>query len=143
MPLVLSADGESPSILPGFQSVAYPSDDFCPALRIGLNQIKASKSNATIRVNLREPHIVSDGVNRLDKVERGNLDRLFLVGTDDPQYSQYFGSEEGIDRTDLPIGTVETFEATVNGYANNMTIKFDLSRQSNGFQFNPREALHL
>ncbi len=140
VPLVLSADGESPSILPGFQSVAYPSDDFCPALRIGLNQIKASKSNATIRVNLREPHIVSDGVNRLDKVERGNLDRLFLVGTDDPQYSQYFGSEEGIDRTDLPIGTVETFEATVNGYANNMTIKFDLSRQSNGFQFNPREG---
>ena len=95
VPLVLSADGESPSILPGFQSIAYPSDDFCPALRIGLNQIKASENNATtIRVNLRKPHIVSDGVNRLDKVERGNLDRLFLVGTDDPQYSDYFGSEE-------------------------------------------------
>lgn len=140
VPLVLSADGESPSILPGFQSIAYPTDDFCPALRIGLNQIKASEGNVTIRVNLREPHIVSDGVNRLDKVERGNFDRLFLVGTDDPQYSQYFGSEEGIDRTDLPIGTVETFEATVNGYANNMTIKFDLSRQSSGFQFNPREG---
>lgn len=40
IPLILNANGSAPNMHAGFEEVKYPTDDYNPGLRIGLQQIE-------------------------------------------------------------------------------------------------------
>lgn len=144
IPLVMTVTNAAPELHAGFNTF-YPTPDFNPALRIGLTQIRElSDASHTLNVSLRGAKLVTDGAAdhlSLITTEEG-YDKLFLIGTDDPAYQQYF--TEDFDQMSLPIGTVTELYAqpytTGSDFDDHMDIWFDLSEQENGFQFQPREG---
>lgn len=146
IPLVMTVNNAAPELHAGVNAF-YPTPDFNPALRIGLAQIRAlSDGVQTLRVSLRGAKLVTEGEEAADHLslitgEEG-YDKLYLIGTDDPAYQQYF--TEDFDQMSLPIGTVTELHAepytTESDYDDHMDIRFDLSKQENGFQFQPREG---
>lgn len=146
IPLVMTVNNAAPELHAGVNAF-YPTPDFNPALRIGLAQIRAlSDSVQTLRVSLRGAKLVTEGEEAADHLslitgEEG-YDKLYLIGTDDPAYQQYF--TEDFDQMSLPIGTVTELYAqpytTGSDFDDHMDIWFDLSEQANGFQFQPREG---
>ena len=147
IPVLLSVSGNAPQLHPGFNTVKYPADDFNPALRIGLKQIRetAVGGNGTaLRMDLRGAVIITDGATRLGKIETSEgMDMLYLVDSDDPAYSEYFTGTD-FNEYSLPIGQIEELRAEVYGqgssYNDYMTLRFDLSKQANDFQFAPKEG---
>ena len=146
IPVLLSVSGNAPQLHPGFNTVKYPADDFNPALRIGLKQIRetAVGGNGTaLRMDLRGAVIITDGATRLGKIETSEgMDMLYLVDSDDPDYSGYFTGTD-FNEYSLPIGQIEELHAEVYGsgsYNDYMTLRFDLSKQANDFQFAPKEG---
>lgn len=144
IPLLLKVSSDAPSLHAGFEEVKYPADDFNPALRIGLGQIReaSAEGGRSLRVSLRNPKIVSDGATALGEISEEGNNRIYMVDSDDPQYKDYFTSAD-FDQFSLPIGTIDKLWAAENnaegGY---MDIKFDLQEQqgAGGFSFNPREG---
>ena len=147
IPVLLSVSGDAPQLHPGFNTVKYPADDFNPALRIGLKQIRetAVGGNGTaLRMDLRGAVIITDGATHLGKIETSEgMDMLYLVDSDDPAYSGYFTGTD-FNEYSLPIGQIEELRAEVYGqgpsYNDYMTLRFDLSKQANDFQFAPKEG---
>ena len=124
--LELLANGKAPSIQPGFEYVDYTNEDYNPAMRIGLKQIKASATNP-ITVNLRNAKFVKKNTH-LEQLNENGDDRgyIYLVGSDDPAYADLFGD----DMHQYVIGTVESLyaESSPTGpEKNQMKIKFDLA----------------
>lgn len=151
VPLALTVDDRAPKLFAGFNIVNYPADDFAPALRIGLAQIKqaTNKENA-LRVDLRDAETVTTGADHLGPIDtQDDMRHIYLVATDDPRYDKWFDAEsaEEFDRTSLPIGDIIDLyaEKSKEGseYNDHMDITFNLNRQTiNGeqFQFDPREG---
>lgn len=152
IPVLLNASGNAPTLKPGFNVVKYPDDDFMPNLRIGLNQIKAlSDKKISLKVNLRDATFSTDEADRLGKISQENRDRIYLVGTDDPAYQDFFMDIENFDSYSLPIGKIsdlqaERYSGGVSSYDDRMDILFDTETVTtvNGkeFRFNPREGFH-
>lgn len=151
VPLALTVDDRAPKLFAGFNIVNYPADDFAPALRIGLAQIKqaTNKENA-LRVDLRDAETVTTGADYLGPIDtQDDMRHIYLVATDDPRYDKWFDAEsaEEFDRTSLPIGDIIDLYAEKSDegseYNDHMNITFNLNRQTiNGeqFQFDPREG---
>ena len=151
VPLALTVDDRAPKLFAGFNIVDYPADDFAPALRIGLAQIKqATNEENALRVDLRDAETVTTGADHLGPIDtQDDMRHIYLVATDDPRYDKWFASEsaEEFDRTSLPIGDIIDLyaEKSEGGseYNDHMNITFNLNRQTiNGeqFQFDPREG---
>lgn len=147
VPLALTVTNHAPQLYAGFNIVDYPSEDFAPALRIGLDQIqKATTEQNSLRIDLRDAEIVTAGADHLGPIDsQEDMRHIYLVATNDPQYDEWFDSESAadFDRTSLPIGDiVELYAEKYDGSGSNdhMNITFNLDRQLNGFQFNPREG---
>lgn len=155
VPLNLTASGAAPKLHAGFNSVEYPSTDFNPSLRIGLAQLKnAAKGVGTLRVNLRgATYTDEDNVTSLGLIENpgGDIDytQIYLIGTDDPQYSDLMNPLNGFDQYYLPIGKITNLEAhkysTTTSYTNEADIEFYFDKQTlvdgkTTFTFNPREG---
>ena len=143
IPLVLTTNDRAPQLHPGFNIVQYPAEDFSPDLRIGLSQIEAARTTP-IRIDLRGAQVVTDGATHLGEITtQENMNSIYLIDSDDPQYSDYFASED-FNRYSLPIGKIEELfaEEYVQGsdYNDHMNITFNLDEQDNGFKFNPREG---
>lgn len=143
IPLVLTTNDRAPQLHPGFNIVQYPAEDFSPDLRIGLSQIEAARTTP-LRVDLRGAQVVTDGATHLGEITtQENMNSIYLIDSDDPQYSDYFASED-FNRYSLPIGKIEELfaEEYVDGsdYNDHMNITFNLDEQDNGFKFNPREG---
>lgn len=143
IPLVLTTNDRAPQLHPGFNIVQYPAKDFSPDLRIGLSQIEAARTTP-LRVDLRGAQVVTDGATHLGEITtQENMNSIYLIDSDDPQYSDYFASED-FNRYSLPIGKIEELfaEEYVDGsdYNDHMNITFNLDEQDNGFKFNPREG---
>lgn len=154
VPLVLTASGAAPKLHAGFNSVAYPADDFNPSLRIGLKQLKnATKDVGTLKVSLRgatytdEEHVTSLG---LIENPGGDIDytQIYLIATDDPQYADIMNPLNGFNQYYLPIGKIMSLEAhkysTTTPYINEAELQFYLNEQTlvdgKTFTFNPREG---
>ena len=107
IPLLLKVSSDAPSLHAGFEEVKYPADDFNPALRIGLGQIReaSAEGGRSLRVSLRNPKIVSDGATALGEISEEGNNRIYMVDSDDPQYKDYFTSAD-FDQFSLPIGTL-------------------------------------
>lgn len=151
VPLALTVDDRAPKLFAGFNIVDYPADDFAPALRIGLAQIKqATNEENALRVDLRDAETVTTGADYLGPIDtQDDMRHIYLVATDDPRYDKWFDAEsaEEFDRTSLPIGDIIDLYAEKSGegseYNDHMNITFNLNRQTiNGeqFQFDPREG---
>lgn len=151
VPLALTVDDRAPKLFAGFNIVNYPADDFAPALRIGLAQIKqATNEENALRVDLRDAETVTTGADYLGPIDtQDDMRHIYLVATDDPRYDKWFDAEsaEEFDRTSLPIGDIIDLYAEKSGegseYNDHMNITFNLNRQTiNGeqFQFDPREG---
>lgn len=151
VPLALTVDDRAPKLFAGFNIVNYPAEDFAPALRIGLAQIKqATNEENALRVDLRDAETVTTGADYLGPIDtQDDMRHIYLVATDDPRYDKWFDAEsaEEFDRTSLPIGDIIDLYAEKSGegseYNDHMNITFNLNRQTiNGeqFQFDPREG---
>lgn len=142
VPLLLTANDRAPQLYAGFNTVQYPAKDFAPDLRIGLAQIKKAKSKGeAIRVDLRGAQVVTGGATHLGVIADRN--DIYLIGSDDPEYAHYFASAD-FNRYSLPIGKIEELYAeeyeSGSKYNDHMNITFNLGKQPNGFQFNPKEG---
>lgn len=154
VPLNLTASGAAPKLHAGFNSVEYPSNDFNPSLRIGLAQLKnAAKGVGFLKVNLRgATYTDEEHVERLGLIENlgGDIDytQIYLISTDDPQYSDLMNPLNGFTQYYLPIGKIISLEAhkysTTTPYTNEADIEFYFDRQTlvdgKTFTFNPREG---
>lgn len=154
VPLNLTASGAAPKLHAGFNSVEYPSNDFNPSLRIGLAQLKnAAKGVGSLKVNLRgATYTDEEHVERLGLIENlgGDIDytQIYLISTDDPQYSDLMNPLTGFTQYYLPIGKIISLEAhkysTTTPYTNEADIEFYFDRQTlvdgKTFTFNPREG---
>lgn len=151
IPLVLTANDSAPSLHAGFNIVEYPSDDFAPALRIGLDQIqKATNEKNALRVDLRGAVLVTDGAKYLGpitSVQNANLQHIYLVNSDDPDYIDMFADPD-FTRTSMPVGDITDLYAqeynSESDYNDHMNITFDLNGTTtlNGkeFKFTPKEG---
>ena len=139
IPIVLGVDGDAPQLFAGFNNVQYPAPDFNPSVRIGLSQIRKAQTEP-LRVSLRGAKIVTAEADYLGKIN--NLNKLYLVGTDDPAYANLVSAED-FDRHSLPVGTIEELFAETyeqgSSYNDHMNITFNLAEQG-GFKFDPREG---
>ena len=148
IPLVLTTSGNAPQLHAGFNYVMYPTEDFNPGLRIGLDQIKSTSETYPLVVNLRGAEVVTDGaksIGMITSVTPEIFNKIYLVGTDDPEYNNdtYFPVDFG--QYSLPIGTLKSLSAEpyVEGsdYNDIMEIYFDANNTDvNGFNFEPKEG---
>lgn len=151
IPLTLTVNSSAPQVKPGFNQVAYPEDyeNLDPCLRIGLDQIRSvsvgNDGNHSLTVDLRDCQFsgVDPTVKRLGFI--ADLNKLYLVSTDDPSYAEYFAGAENFDEYSLPAGTITSFEAHPyeqgESLTNEMTLQFDITTtQDNGFRFTPKEG---
>lgn len=151
IPLVLNASGNAPQLHAGFNYVTYPTEDFNPGLRIGLDQIKSTSETHPLVVNLRGAEVVTEGavsIGMITSVNQDTYNKIYLVGTDDPEYNNetYFPVDFG--QYSLPIGTLKSLSAwpyqSGSPYDDKMEIYFDLDdgdeNEENGFNFQPKEG---
>lgn len=169
--LELTTTEAAPTVYPGFNTVAYPTDLTGQSLRIGLDQITSVKRESgnsnTLTVDLRDAKSY-----RTTNPENPNEDftlqliggnrnpdetynKLFLTDTDDEAMKAFIDKQgDSFDRRSLPIGVVNSFEAHYYGEGttqavNEMKVQFILDPQTvliNGqnesFTFAPREGYY-
>lgn len=155
IPVTLKAEGKSPELHAGFDYIKYPKETYQPALRIGLKQIhnadaeRDDSERVSIKIPLREAVVSRDGYYLGRVASTLGLDKVFLIGSDDPALQELFKGE--FNQYDYPIGTIEKLyakeynnqvgEVNFDYYAN---INFDLSKRtgedSKLEQFVPREG---
>lgn len=151
IPLVLNASGNAPQLHAGFNYVTYPTEDFNPGLRIGLDQIESTSSDKPLVVNLRGAKVVTanaESIGMITTVTPDIFNKIYLVGTDDPEYNNetYFPVDFG--QYSLPIGTLKSLSAwpyeSGSGFIDKMEIYFDLDdedeNEENDFNFQPKEG---
>ena len=151
IPLVLNASGNAPQLHAGFNYVTYPTEDFNPGLRIGLDQIESTSSDKPLVVNLRGAKVVTanaESIGMITTVTPDTYNKIYLVGTDDPEYNNetYFPVDFG--QYSLPIGTLKSLSAwpyeSGSGFIDKMEIYFDLDdedeNEENDFNFQPKEG---
>lgn len=169
--LELTTTNAAPTVYPGFNTVAYPTDLSGQSLRIGLDQITSVKSGYsntnTLTVDLRDAKSYkttnpeNPDKNFTLRLIGGNTNpdpdynKLFLTDTDDPIMLAFI-NEQGasFDNKSLPIGEVKSFEAHyytegTTTRKNEMQLQFILDEQDvliNGenkkFTFKPREGYY-
>lgn len=148
IPLVLTTSGNAPQLHAGFNSVRYPADDFNPSLRIGLSQINETTADKPLRVDLRGAKLVSEDAKSLGMVtstSQEDFKKIYLVGTDDPEYNNEKFFPADFSEYSLPIGYLTELYAEPysegSQYNDHMNIYFDTNaQQENGFQFQPKEG---
>lgn len=148
VPLTLETSGDAPQLHAGFNSTAYPSDDFNPSLRIGLSQIENTTADEPITIDLRGATLVSkeaDYIGMITSVSPEVFSKIYLVDTDDPAYKNNTFFPQDFSEYSLPIGTIKSLHAQPykegSEYNDKMQVYFDTkTTQSNGFQFQPKEG---
>lgn len=152
VPLELITSSNAPQVKPGFNTVNYPKEygNLDPNLRIGLRQIESvqvrNEGGRSLVVDLRDCKFsgVDQRVDRLGTIN--GFDHLYLVSTDDPNYTHYFGDGGDFNEYSLPAGNVVSLEAhpyeqAGTSLVNEMKLQFDLNTtQDNGFKFEPKEG---
>ena len=168
--LELTTTNDAPTVYPGFNTVAYPTDLTGQSLRIGLDQItsvKSGNSNTnTLTVDLRDAksykttnpeNPYKDFTLQLigGDTPDETYNKLFLTDTDDPVMKAFIDKQgTSFDKHSLPIGVVKSFEAHYYGEGtteedNKMEVQFILDKQtvlingnSEDFTFVPREGYY-
>lgn len=152
-PLTLRVTGGSPVLHTGYNSIQYPVDGFNPNLRVGLAQLRGIDQDRPLSVKLRGADFVNDDNGVMQKVtSTQGLDKVFLVGTDDPEMKDYL-DVAGFTGRSYPVGWLDYLYATqyVSGkdFNDEMLLHFDfdgvLAREVDSgttFKFVPREGFY-
>lgn len=150
IPLVLTTSGNAPQLHAGFNSVSYPAPDFNPCLRIGLSQIKETTKKKPLRVDLRGAKFSSEdksitSLGMVTSTSQEEFNKIYLVGTDDPEYNNETFFPADFSEYSLPVGYLTELYAAPykpgSSYNDHMNIYFDTTtKQENGFQFQPKEG---
>lgn len=156
IPLVLHTSGKAPGLHAGMGYWEYPTEDFNPGLRIGLEQIRSAVTAGNpLTVSLRSAEYTNENVDRVDKITTvDHRDYVFLVDTDDPDLKEFIPEDGTFTEFDLPVGWVDELEARhygdgVTSFDNKMTMHFDLdgklvedtgSPSAGKFKFSPKEG---
>lgn len=151
VPLEFNVSGDAPQLHAGFNPVQYPSDDFNPCLRIGLDQIAETTADKPLRVDLRGAKYSSEDIRikyigMVTATSAEVYSKIYLIDTDDPAYkSKYF--PEGFSEFSLPIGYIKSLYAQEyndhSEFNDYMEIYFDTeTTQSNDFRFQPKEGYY-
>lgn len=150
IPLVLTTSGNAPQLHAGFNSVSYPAPDFNPCLRIGLSQIKETTKKKPLRVDLRGAKFSSEdksitSLGMVTSTSQEEFNKIYLVGTDDPEYNNEKFFPADFSEYSLPVGYLTELYAAPykpgSSYNDHMNIYFDTTtKQENGFQFQPKEG---
>lgn len=155
--LQLEPGGKAPVVLPGFEYMSYTDynstverEDYYPAMRIGLAQIKASSEKNPIKINLRNAKFAFDS-GATDKPSDYDPDHiglmpkekdLYLISSNDPALHDLLNPTDGeYDRHQYSIGKVVSFYAKPYGGSgplpdNHMDIYFDLTNLMSGLENN-------
>lgn len=155
--LQLEPGGKAPVVLPGFEYMSYTDyistverEDYYPAMRIGLAQIKASSEKNPIKINLRNAKFAFDS-GATDKPSDYDPDHiglmpkekdLYLISSNDPALHDLLNPTDGeYDRHQYSIGKVVSFYAKPYGGSgplpdNHMDIYFDLTNPMSGLENN-------
>jgi len=147
VPIELNVSNEAPQLRAGFNGLKYPSDDFNPGLRIGLDQIYSTNEKNTLRVDLRGAKLVSENAESIGMITSnspGVYNKIYLIGSDDPAYQSYF-NDNNFNQLSLPIGVLTDLYAVPytsgSSFNDRMNIYFDTTtKNTNGFQFQPKEG---
>ena len=147
VPIELNVSNEAPQLRAGFNGLKYPSDDFNPGLRIGLDQIYSTNEKNTLRVDLRGAKLVSENAESIGMITSnspGVYNKIYLIGSDDPAYQSYF-NDDNFNQLSLPIGVLTDLYAmpytSGSSFNDRMNIYFDTTtKNTNGFQFQPKEG---
>ena len=148
IPLHLNASGAAPQLRAGFNPLKYPSDEFNPGLRIGLDQIINTTSERPLKVNLRGATFVTESAESLGLITSVSPDvfnKIYLIRTNDPAYNNDTYFPEDFGEYSLPVGTIKSLQAKdytkYPNFDDHMEIYFDTkTKQPNGFQFQPKEG---
>ena len=155
--LQLEPGGKAPVVLPGFEYMSYTDynstverEDYYPAMRIGLAQIKASSEKNPIKINLRNAKFAFDS-GTTDTPSDYKPDHiglmpaqneLYLISSNDPALYDLLNPTDGeYDRHQYSIGKVVSFYAKPYGGSdplpdNHMDIYFDLTNPMSGLENN-------
>lgn len=160
--LQLEPGGKAPVVLPGFEYMSYTDynstverEEYYPAMRIGLAQIKASSEKNPIKINLRNAKFAFDS-GATDKPSDYDPDHiglmpaekdLYLISSNDPALHDLLNPTDGeYDRHQYSIGKVVSFYAKPYGGSgslpdNYMEIYFDLTHPMSGLGDNAGTAI--
>ena len=153
--LTLLPNGKAPVVLPGFEYMSYTDynstverEDYYPAMRIGLAQIKASSVKKPIRINLRNAKFAYDNMDEPSDYNPNHIGlmpeqvELYLISSNDPALHDLLNPTDGeYDRHQYSIGKVVSFYAKPYGGSgplpdNHMDIYFDLTNPMSGLENN-------
>lgn len=156
LPLTLRSSDNTPQLHPGFNALQYPTvAGFDPNLRIGLRQIRGVAGMADtdkdkgLTIVLRGAEYATEETGVVDHLGvRTNMAYLYLVGSDDKEYTEILNSAS---QYDYPVGWITKLHAEEykegSSFADTMQIRFDLSKallESESSKmtssFNPKEG---
>lgn len=135
--MTFGSERSAPSLKVGFADVTYPPY-YNQALRIGLNQLQATDPSKLLRIPI---HKISNATGGLKTIE--NLDDLFLIETDDPEWQAHLDAHQG-DEYEFAVGKVHKFEHTDGAGQNYVDIYFNNDHTINGTSYvlEPHEGYH-
>lgn len=135
--MTFGSERSAPSLKVGFADVTYPPY-YNQALRIGLNQLQATDPSKLLRIPIYK---ISNATGGLKTIE--NLDDLFLIETDDPEWQAHLDAHQG-DEYEFAVGKVHKFEHTDGAGQNYVDIYFNNDHTINGTSYvlEPHEGYH-
>ena len=125
----------APSLKVGFDGVEYPPY-YNQALRIGLNQLQATDPSKLLRIPIHAINNATDGLKIIE-----DLDDLFLIETDDPEWQAYL-DEYSHDEHQFAVGKVHKFEQTNGTESDYVDIYFNHSGSNGNYELKPHEGYH-
>lgn len=136
--MTFGSERSAPSLKVGFADVTYPPY-YNQALRIGLNQLQATDPSKLLRIPI---HKISNATGGLTTVT--DLDDLFLIETDDPEWQAHLDAHQG-DEYEFAVGKVHKFEHTDGAGQNYVDIYFnnnDHTINGTSYVLEPHEGYH-
>lgn len=135
--MTFGSERSAPSLKVGFADVTYPPY-YNQALRIGLNQLQATDPSKLLRIPI---HKISNATGGLKTIE--NLDDLFLIETDDPEWQAHLDAHSGGEyEYEFAVGKVQQFEHTDGAESGFVDIYFNNHTVNGTHVLEPHEGYH-
>lgn len=127
----------APSLKVGFADVTYPPY-YNQALRIGLKQLEATNTTNLLRIPI---HNIKNAAGGLTTVT--DLDDLFLIETDDPEWQAHLDAHSGGEyEYEFAVGKVKHFEQTGEATSGYVDIYFNNHTVNGTHVLEPHEGYH-
>ena len=133
--MTFGSERSAPSLKVGFADVTYPPY-YNQALRIGLEQLKATSESNLLRIPIHNIQRADGGL-----IPVTDLDDLVLIETDDPEWQAHL-DEHSHDEHQFAVGKVHKFEQTNGTESDYVDIYFNHSGSNGNYELKPHEGYH-